>query len=402
MKRLLSILVTLSFVLIGLSFVTEVSAADNDTVIYFYSPSCLGCFNLEEEGYIDQIEAQGILIHKIDISGEIEFTIPSNVIYDTDERDPSGADLLESFGDFYSIPVSDRTSPLMIVGDNYYTESEIKEAISNGDFFEEAKDDFLTVDVEAGQAYESKKTFIGFLGVLGAGLLDGFNPCAIALLLMFISLIGFTEDKKLLLIVSITYISTMFITYFLIGVGALSALQLIVTGSGLDKIMSWIVFVIVLLFFILNVYDFFVTRKQEYGKVKSQLPKWIQRMNKRILKTFTVSLNEKGEKGKMVPVILLTASLGIIMTFTEFICSGVIYYGVIDGIKYFKEFYAYFLIFVFNVMFVTPMIVIAFLAVKSKSIMSISNWIREHMSIIKLLNSIVFLILLILFAQRLF
>lgn len=402
MKRLLSILVTLSFVLIGLSFVTEVSAADNDTVIYFYSPTCLVCFNLEEEGYIDQIEAQGILIHKIDISGDIAFTIPSNVIYDTDERDPSGADLLESFGDFYSIPVSGRTSPLMIVGDTYYTESEIKEAITSGEFFEEAKDDFLTVDVEAGQAYESKKTFIGFLGVLGAGLLDGFNPCAIALLLMFISLVGFTEDKKLLLIVSITYILTMFITYFLIGVGALSALQSIVTGSGLDKVMSWIVFVIVLLFFILNVYDFFVTRNQEYGKVKSQLPKWIQKMNKRILKTFTVSLNEKGEKGKIVPVILLTASLGIIMTFTEFICSGVIYYGVIDGIKYFKEFYAYFLIFVFNVMFVTPMIVIAFLAVKSKSIMSISNWIREHMSIIKLLNSIVFLILLILFAQRLF
>lgn len=402
MKKLLLILITLSFVLIGLSFVTEVSAADNDTVIYFYSPTCLVCSNLEEEGYIDLIEAQGILIHKIDISGEIDFTIPSNVIYDTDERDPSGADLLESFGNFYSIPVSDRTTPLMIVGDTFYSESEIKEAITSGEFFEEAKDDFLTVDVEAGQAYESKKTFIGFLGVLGAGLLDGFNPCAIALLLMFISLVGFTEDKKLLLIVSITYILTMFITYFLIGVGALSALQSIVTGSGLDQVMSWIVFVIVLLFFILNVYDFFVTRNQEYGKVKSQLPKWIQRMNKRILKTFTVSLNEQGEKGKIVPVILLTAALGIIMTFTEFICSGVIYYGVIDGIKYFKEFYAYFLIFMFNVMFVTPMIVIAFLAVKSKSIMSISNWIREHMSIIKLLNSIVFLILLILFAQRLF
>ena len=402
MKRLLSMIFVFTTILIGLSSTTEVKAAENNTIIYFYSPSCLGCLELEEQGYLEQIENAGIIIHKIDISGVNDFEIPANVIYNEDERTPSAADLLVSFGDFYSIPVSDQTTPLMIVGDNFYTESEIKRAITSGDFFDEVKDDFLTVDVEAGQAYESKKTLVGFLGVLGAGLLDGFNPCAIALLLMFISLIGFTEDKRLLIVVSITYIFTMFLTYFLIGLGALSALQSIVTGSGLDKIMSWIVFFIVLLFFILNVYDFFVTRNEEYGKVKSQLPKWIQRMNKRILKTFTVELNEKGEKGKIVPVILLTASLGIIMTFTEFLCSGVIYYGVIDGIKYFKEFYAYFLIFMFNVMFVMPMVVIAVLAVKSKSIMGVSNWIREHMSTIKLLNSIVFLILLILFASRLF
>ena len=297
----------------------------------------------------------------------------------------------------------------MIVGDTYYTESQIKDAIDDGSFFEAAEDEFLVVDVEAGQAYTSKKTIVGFLGVLGAGLLDGFNPCAIALLLMFISLIGFTEDKKLLIVVSITYILTMFVTYFLIGLGALSALQSIVTNSGLDMIMSWFVFVIVLLFFILNVYDFFVTRNEDIfvqanqlAIVKSQLPKWLQRFNKKIMKIFTTQLNEQGEKGKILPVILLTASLGIIMTFTEFICSGVIYYGVIDGIKYFKEFYAYFLIFMFNVMFVMPMVVIAVLAVKSKSIMGVSNWIREHMSTIKLLNSIVFFILLILFAMRLF
>ena len=120
------------------------------------------------------------------------------------------------------------------------------------------------------------------------------------------------------------------------------------------------------------------------------------------MKTLTNTLNEKGEEGKILPVILLTASLGVIMTFTEFLCSGAIYYGVLDGIKYFQEFYAYFLIFMFNVMFVMPMIVISVLAVKSKSIMGVSNWIREHMSIIKLLNSVVFLILFILFASRLY
>jgi len=63
--------------------------------------------------------------------------------------------------------------------------------------------------------------------ILGAGFLDSFNPCAISAALIFIGVM-FTlkKDRKLILTVGLFYVLSVYITYFLIGVGLLRAFNL--------------------------------------------------------------------------------------------------------------------------------------------------------------------------------
>lgn len=436
MKRVSNIFSILLVLLIGFTTVslTQVKAEDtSNTIVYFYSPGCLGCqsliggdfyvfgdqdgaydktdpdYNVEDD-YIQKIKDYDpsieIIYVNIDFVGEA-YIIPPNATYDEEQGIPLLSDVQYAFNEKYQVPSEKRYTPLMFVGDTYYYDHEIIDAIDlalegDGDFFDKVQMNLLEIDVTAGANYQSIQGFLGFLGVLGAGLLDGFNPCAIALLLMFISIVGFTENKRVLIAVSVTYILTMFLTYFLIGVGILSALESFAQDSGIALIVSWVIFILVLIFFVFNLYDYFVSRKQEYGKVKNQLPKWIQRMNKRIMKVFANAMNEEGKKGNLTGVILLTFALGVTLSLTEFLCTGQIYLGILDGVRYFKTFYGYFALFSYNVMFVLPMIIIAFIAVKNESIVGVSNWVREHLHVIKLFNALLFLGIAIYYAFRIF
>ena len=422
--RLLLIALIISMVAITEISVQTVEADTVNTVVYFYEPTCLDCQGLigngrydanshdgsyttdnaeynEADDYIKKIKDAGIVIIYVDLFQSTPIThLPDNSIIDEDDP-PLAGDVLFSFKEAYDDD-SDHASATMFVGDKMYYSDEIKEAFNNGELQTEAAKGLREVNINAGQSYNNITGFLGFLGVLGAGFLDGFNPCAIALLLMFISLVGFTENKRVLIAVSITYILTMYLTYFMIGLGLMSALEAFVKGSNLVTIVNWFIFLLVLAFFAFNLYDFFVSRKQEYGKVKNQLPKWIQRMNKRIMKVFTGAMDDQGGKGNLTGVILLTFFLGLTLSFTEFVCTGQIYLGILDGVRQFQTFYAYFALAMYNLMFVLPMIVIAVIAIKSESIMGVSNWMREHLHIIKLANTLLFLGIAIYYAFRIF
>lgn len=416
MKKTYIMISILVLTIIGLTFSInfEVTAATPyNKIVYFYGETCGGCRELkgldnnnvvnEDLNYIRMIEDLGIEIIYIEVNATTTVDmIPENVIYDPEEL-PTVSDLWIGFSTFYGLPADAGHTPHMFAGDtSYLGEDAIIEAFLSGDLQTKAAMELLEVDVEAGLNYNNTKSLLGFLGVLGAGLLDGFNPCAIALLLLFISLLGFTDNKRTLTLVSITYIFTMFLSYFLIGLGLMSVLEAFAQSSHLAIIVSWVIFILVSVLFLFNLYDFFVSKNEDYGKIKNQLPKWVQKMNKRIMKTFTNSMNDTGKKGNTAAVVGLTFVLGLTMSLTEFLCTGQIYLGVLDGVRYFKEFYAYIALFSYNVMFVLPMIVIATISIRNGNIISTSNWVREHMHIIKLLNALLFLGIAIYYAFRIF
>lgn len=399
MKKTTRIILLFGAVILALIGVTDIKASTENKVVYFYSDTCSGCAALQDDGIIDLIESEGITLIKISTDNTYVDILPENAVY-TGDDDLTVSQLWSAFNVVYGAGENQAT-PHMFVGDQEWNESQIRSHVADRSFFTTAEKGLLEVDVDAGLRYDDLKTVGGFVSVMLAGLLDGFNPCAIALLLLFISLLGFTENKKILTIVSITYISVMFVSYFLIGIGVLSALRNVVANSSIGVIVQIIILIIVLVFLVLNVYDYMVARNEEYGKIKSQIPKWLQRFNTRIMKTFTNAMEDSDNKGNIVRIILLTLLLGFIMTLTEFTCSGTIYLATIEAITIVQETYAYVLLLVFNIMFVFPMIVIAFIAIKSRSTMTISNWMRENMHVIKLFNAIIFLILAVFLVLRL-
>lgn len=99
-------------------------------------------------------------------------------------------------------------------------------------FFKESK----------GQFTDEINTPNFFLLVLGGGLANGFHPCAIAVLLFFLSLLyTIKRSRKEILKIGIAYIAAMYLTYFLIGAGILRAIIISDTPMVMGKIGSLLV-----------------------------------------------------------------------------------------------------------------------------------------------------------------
>jgi cytochrome c biogenesis protein CcdA len=388
----------LLFVLFGIVTTKNVHAADR-TVVYFKEVTCLVCQELvgyadgpageytPETDYIKKMEDQGITVLIYDILSSTE----SN-------------DLFKAYNVSYGISSSRAVVPIIFVGDQYFNNiDDIIEAVDNNTVFNLSSDPLLDITIIEGGAFDDLKGFAGFIAVLGAGLLDGVNPCAIAMLLLFVSLLGFTEKKKILILVSITYIFALFLSYLLIGVGLLNILNTYADQAEiLNNIINWFIFILVSFLFLLNMYDFVVTRNEDYSKVKNQLPKWVQKYNKVIIKKFTNLINDEDNKKGIASVLVLTFVLGLTLSVTELVCTGQIYVAIVNTVRYEEVSYAYFLLVSYNIMFVIPLIIIAVIAIRGKGVISTSNFIREHLHIIKILNALLFLIIAVYFYFRIF
>ena len=398
MKKIKLFITLLLFVLFSITITAPVVNTAERKAIYFKEATCLVCNELtghpngpngvynSQDDYILKLQNQGITVE----------------IYDVIDEDAS--DLFAAYNVAYGISKSDATVPIIFVGDQYFNLlDDIQTAVNDNTIYNLSATPLLNVTVIEGQAFNEITGLAGFTVVLLAGLLDGFNPCAIAMLLLFVSLLGFTDKKRVLVLVSVTYIFALFVSYFLIGTFLLNFLiKFSAQAHIINIIINWFVALLCLFLFFFNMYDFFMTKNEKYGKVKNQLPAWVQRYNKKLIKAFTKVINDEENKKGLFTVLTLTFILGIALSVTELICTGQIYLGIIYGIHYLDSFYAYVALLFYNLMFVLPLIIIAIIAIKGKGVMSTSNWIREHLHIIKLFSALFFLGIAIYFFTRIF
>ncbi len=398
MKKTKLVVTFLLFILFSITLTKSPINSAERKVIYFKEATCLVCSELvgypngpagtyeEDQDYIKKLEDQGITVE----------------IYDLFDQESSN--LFAAYNVAYGISKSEAIVPIIFAGNQYFKLlDDIQTAVDDDTIFDLSDDPLKDVIIIEDKIFDDITGIAGFAVVLFAGLLDGFNPCAIAMLLLFVSLLGFSDNKRILILVSVTYIFALFVSYFFIGAFLLNFLVRFSAQAHLiNTILSWFVALLCSFLFLFNMYDFFMSRSEKYEKVKNQLPKWVQKYNKKLIKSFTNLINDKENKKGLFTVLGLTFVLGIALSVTELICTGQIYLGIIYGIHYLDSFYAYVALFFYNIMFVLPLIVIAVIAIKGKGVMSTSNWIREHLHIIKLLSALFFLGIAIYFFTRIF
>ena len=348
------------------------------TIVYFYHPQCSGCAIVEDEGIVDALESEGITVIK----------------YNTGDEDEAKRFL--AFNETYNVPDDERYTPLMFAGDtHFYGASNIVDAYENGDLQSQANEALLDVPDE----FQSLEGVSGLFRVIGSGLLDGINPCAIAMLLMFISMIGFLKDKKTLIFVATSYILGIFLTYFAIGIGlfwVMTAFQS--TLNAFSHILYGLFALLALALFALTFRDFLVTRKEEYGKVKNQLPSGIKKWNKNLMKRFShIIENEENPTKRLFFIGVIPFVIGIVIGITEAACTGQIYLMILLSIRTSEPLTGTLYLLVFNIMFILPLIIIAVVAVLTKNVMGVSDFFRRKMPLIKLLTSIFFILMAIYF-----
>lgn len=207
------------------------------------------------------------------------------------------------------------------------------------------------------QTPPAARSGIGFtLMVLGAGLLDGINPCAFAVLLLFVAfLFTLQRGRADLLAFGFTYIGAIYLTYFGIGIGLLTVFQL-----GAPHLMAKLGAGLMIALGLVNIKDFFW-----YGVGPSlTMPKIGGAARDRWMRRATLPA---------------TAVVGFLVGICEFPCTGGIYVGILGLISTQTSFWngiAYLAI--YNVMFVLPLVALLLVIGNRRVVGQFSRWMATN------------------------
>ena len=153
------------------------------------------------------------------------------------------------------------------VGYNDFVGTKIENAIVHYTTKEEEKEE--KPDEYAADKYKEEIPFIGVvdkrdvsIGLVAVilGFVDGFNPCAMWILLFLINMLIGMHDKRKMLIIGCVFLLTSAVMYFLFMLGIANILSFLST-----KLIRRIIGIVALVVGTYNVYRFFKERKQDAG-----------------------------------------------------------------------------------------------------------------------------------------
>jgi len=190
--------------------------------------------------------------------------------------------------------------------------------------------------------------------VIISAAIDSINPCAIGVLILMISVVmsGKGSVNRLLYLGSL-YIGAIFITYLAAGLGLIYFLANV--PLFVAEYLALIVGSFVILAGLLEVKDFFW-----YG----------QGFSLQIPHVFIDKIN-KFSKNVTVPGVIL---LGAFIAGVELPCTGAPYLAIITMLSLNFDLYAFFLLVFYNIIFVSPLIVILLLVAFGTKVSTIKNW----------------------------
>jgi len=371
----------LTALLCGCALVLQAQSAQKVEMAIFVSPTCVHCKHFENE-YLPVLQEK--------YKDTVDFTI-----YDI-SKDNNNLRLQQTAKQFGK-PAA---FPTAIVGDTYmvgypheiktYAENAIEKARLLG---QETK---IAAPVEDTKAAFSKITF---WAIIGAGLIDGINPCAFAVIVFFISFLTvYKYTRREILIVGSAYCVAVFIAYILIGLGLFRFLYALKGFYWVIKSFYILTAVLCLLFFVLAVYDFYIYRKTgKSEKMLLQLPTSLKTLTHKIMHFF---LRDKHDSTWRLTVAAL--GVGFCVSLVEAVCTGQVYLPTVVLIMQDPSFRlkATLYLLLYNVMFIMPLIAIFALSMAGYESKTFNNFLKKHLGATKLLLCLVFLGLFILLAKN--
>lgn len=227
----------------------------------------------------------------------------------------------------------------------------------------------------------------GMLGLIVplAGLIDGINPCALAILIFFVTAISPTlKEKKAILVGGISFAVGCFIAYFMLGLGLLWFIQNVI----FSMLSSWFYIFIGILAVLLggmNLIDFYKVKTGRAKQMRLQLPSRIKKVVRDLI--------HKGTTFRRINVVVGFA-LGFLVSLFEFPCTGQVYLPILALIgSPWSNVKPLFYLTLYNLMFILPVLLVimvsAFL-ISSKKLVSLFS---RHLANIKLAMACLFFII---------
>ncbi|MBN3040842.1 MAG: hypothetical protein JW867_06910 [Candidatus Omnitrophica bacterium] len=366
--------IILSFLLF-FSIAAFAHSQDKIAVTYFYNSHCKACYEL-----------------KADFLPEIEKKYQDRVSWRFIRTDENPEGLGELLSICKALGIDDARVPAILVGNKFLMnkfhiqanlEDALQEAIGKS-HTPVSVDRVDTVDVF---------NRIPLSVIILSGLIDGINPCAFAVIIFFISFLAvYGYQRREVVFVGSTYCLSVFITYFLIGLGIF---QFLYTIRGVFKAISAFYLFVASICFILAgfaFYDYYRFRKTKQSKDQIlQLPDFLK---KRINKVIGIQLRGK-KQSTPFRLIISTFIVGLLVSLLEAVCTGQIYIPIIVSILKYPQLRikALSYLLVYNLMFVLPLVLIFLLSLFGFSSQWFNNLLKKNLGKIKILMALIFVLL---------
>jgi cytochrome c biogenesis protein CcdA len=223
------------------------------------------------------------------------------------------------------------------------------------------------------------------LTVLGAGLVDGLNPCAFATIVFFVSYLSFTGRKgREVLLVGGSFALGIFLTYLLVGLG-LSRVAETVDALGLAPWLYGIIAALCLTLAILSLRDYLKARRGEVTDMTLRLPMNLRRWINRVIR-------ESAQARAFVLIAFLT---GIVISLIELACTGQVYLPTIVYVMGDANLRVQAILYLvlYNLAFIVPLVVVFILAFFGTTSEQLGQFLNKRTATVKLMTVVVFLIL---------
>ncbi len=226
----------------------------------------------------------------------------------------------------------------------------------------------------------------GAFTIVGAGLLDGLNPCAFATLVFFVSyLTVMKRTGKEVLLVGAAFTAGIFLTYLLVGVGLW---RLMSSLPFLSTLGTWLYAATAVLCGVLAVFSFVDYFKARRGQLKDMTLTLSSSLRQRI----HVLIRRSSKAKSFIAAAFIT---GILVSLIELACTGQVYLPTIMFVLGVPEMRArgvmYLLL--YNLMFIVPLVVVFVLVYFGTTSKQLSGFLQQRAASVKLGMALLFTVL---------
>jgi cytochrome c biogenesis protein CcdA len=231
------------------------------------------------------------------------------------------------------------------------------------------------------------------IGVMVAGLEDGINPCAFTVIVFFISYLALQGYRKReLIVIGLSFISAVFLTYFLIGLGLFNIFYSLGKFLLIRKTFNISIGIFSIILGVLSVYDFIKFKKT--GQTEGMILQLPQAIKNRIHSIIGLHYRKTGgrEGQRLFKLIISAIVTGFLVSSLELVCTGQLYLPTINFVLKAAPFklQALTYLLLYNLMFITPLLVIFLLALLGVTSEQFAKVLKRHLPAVKVLMAALF------------
>lgn len=226
----------------------------------------------------------------------------------------------------------------------------------------------------------------GFLTIIGAGLLDGVNPCAFATMIFLVSYLSLRKRKgKEVLATGAAFTLGVFLTYLGVGFGFLRFLAAL---PALHVIGRYLYGAFALFCLVLAWGSFMDYRKARQGRLEDMSLKLPTR-----LRNWSKTLIREGSGARNF--VLASFALGFGVSIIELACTGQVYLPTIIFVLGNPQWrsHASIALLAYNIMFIVPLVVVFLMVYFGTTSQQLVAWMTRHTASVKLGTAVLFVLL---------